>query len=140
MPKTICQSVTLPASAEKLFDMYMNPTIQGAFTGGAVTINAKRGSKFQAFDGMIFGKTLEVVPKHMIVQSWRGKHWKTKDLDSILILTFWPQGKEGRIELIHVNVADHDYEGVKEGWEKYYWKPWREYLEKNERKSAKRAA
>ena len=25
-------------------------------------------------------------------------------------------------------LADSDDEGVKEGWEKYYWKPWRKYL------------
>jgi hypothetical protein len=27
-------------------------------------------------------------------------------------------------------VADQDFQGVNEGWEKYYWKPWREYLQK----------
>ncbi len=45
----------------------------------------------------------------------------------------WPEGKAGRIELVHVNVADHDLEGVNEGWEKYYWKPWREYLLRKEK-------
>ena len=28
--------------------------------------------------------------------------------------------------------ADHDYDGVTEGWDKYYWKPWRAYLESGE--------
>ena len=36
----------------------------------------------------------------------------------------------GRIDLMHVNVADHDVEGVSEGWKKYYWDPWRAYLSK----------
>jgi hypothetical protein len=45
-----------------------------------------------------------------------------------LILTFWPQGYGGRIELVHVNVADGDFAGVSQGWEKYYWSPWRQYL------------
>jgi len=27
-----------------------------------------------------------------------------------------------------VNVADHDVQGVTEGWEKYYWAPWRKFL------------
>jgi hypothetical protein len=31
---------------------------------------------------------------------------------------------------VHVNVADHDFAGVSEGWEIYYWQPWREYLKK----------
>ncbi len=137
MPKTIQQTVTLPAPAEKLFDMYMSPKKHAAIAGGPVSISSKEGSRFRAFDGMLTGKTLLVVPKYMIVQSWRGSHWKKEDIDSILILTFWPEGDRGRIELVHVNVADSDYEGVKEGWEKYYWKPWRELLEKEEREIKK---
>ncbi len=140
MPKTILQTVTLPAPAEKLFDMYMSPKKHSAIAGGPVSISLKEGSKFRAFDGLISGKTLLVVPKHMIVQSWRGSHWKKEDIDSILILTFLSEGERGRIELVHVNVADSDYEGVREGWEKYYWKPWRELLEKEEREIKKSRA
>jgi activator of HSP90 ATPase len=128
MPKTIEQSVTLHAPAEKLFEMYLSPKRHSEITGAPVSISAKEGSRFRAFDGMISGKTLLVLPKYMIVQSWRGGHWKKEEIDSILVLTFLPVGDKGRIELVHVNVADSDYEGVKEGWEKYYWKPWREYL------------
>jgi activator of HSP90 ATPase len=141
MPKTIQQTVTLPAPAEKLYEMYLSPKKHAAITGGSVSISSKQGSRFRAFDGMIFGKTLLVVPKYMIVQTWRGSHWKKEDIDSILVLTFWPEGDSGRIELVHMNVADSDYDGVKEGWGKYYWKPWREYLEKEAvKKPFKRAA
>jgi activator of HSP90 ATPase len=128
VPKTIQQSVTLPAPADKLFEMYLSPKKHGEITGGPVYISSKEGSRFRAFDGMISGKTLMVIPKYMIVQSWRGSHWKKEEIDSILILTFIPVGDHGRIELVHANVADSDYEGVKDGWEKYYWTPWREYL------------
>ena len=34
----------------------------------------------------------------------------------------------GQIDLVHVNVADHDFEDVSKGWEKYYWAPWRKFL------------
>jgi activator of HSP90 ATPase len=130
MPKTIRQSVKLPAPAERLYDMYLDPKVHGAFTGSRVTINSKPGSRFRAFDDMLSGKMLYTVPKRLIVQSWRANHWQPEDLDSILVLSFWPEGDSGRIQLVHVNVADHDYQGVKEGWGKYYWKPWREYLRK----------
>ena len=73
---------------------------------------------------------LYVVPKRLIVQSWRAAHWMPEELDSILILTFWPAEEGGRIELVQVNVADHDAAAVNEGWENYYWNPWREYLGK----------
>jgi len=141
MPKTIEQSVTLPAPAEKLFEMYLSPKKHSEITGGPVSISSKEGSRFRAFDGMISGKTLLVIPKYMIVQSWRGSHWKKEEIDSILILTFLPASEKwGRIDLVHANVADSDYEGVKEGWERYYWKPWREYLENLERELKRKRA
>ena len=74
-------------------------------------------------------KTIQqTVPNKLIVQSWRASHWKKSDLDSTLVLSFRPDPKGGRIQLVHVNVADHDYDDVKEGWRIYYWTPWRKYL------------
>lgn len=132
MPKTIQQTVILPAPAQKLFDMYLSPKIHGEITGGPVIISRTAGSKFRAFGGMITGKTLQVVPKRLIIQSWRGKDWVPEDVDSTLIISFWQDKDGGRIELVHVNVPEYDYDGVNEGWDKYYWKPWREYLRKKE--------
>jgi uncharacterized protein YndB with AHSA1/START domain len=67
-------------------------------------------------------------PARLIVESWRSPHWGPSDLDSTLILTFLPEKDGGRIELVHVNVVDHDFAGVSQGWEKFYWAPWRAYL------------
>jgi len=128
MSKIIQQTVILPASAERLFDMYLTPRIHEAITGAPVIIDYREGSEFQAFNNMILGKMLFVVPKRLIVQSWRAAHWKPEDLDSILILAFWPEEDSRRIELVHVNVPGHDFKGVIQGWENYYWNPWREYL------------
>ena len=129
MSSTIQQTVTLPAGAERLFEMYLDPVVHAAFTGAPVTIEAQPGSAFRAFNGALSGRVLHVVPHRLIVQSWRASHWSPHDLDSILVLSFWPAGAAGRIELVHANVADHDLAGVTEGWEKYYWTPWRRYLE-----------
>lgn len=130
MPKTIHQSVKLPAAADRLYDMYLDPMLHSAFTGGQVTINPVVGSEFNAFEGMLTGRVLALSPKRLIVQSWRGKDWKSEDADSVLVLSFLPEGDACRIELVHVNVPDYEFEDIYQGWEKYYWKPWREYLEK----------
>ena len=130
MPKTIQQSVTLPAPAEVLFDMYMDPAEHAAFSGAPVTIGAAPGSEFRAFNGMLSGKILHVAAPRLIVQLWRSVHFKPEDLDSTLILTFTPAGAEGRIDLVHANVADQDYDGVNQGWEQYYWTPWRQHLQR----------
>jgi len=108
--------------------MYLDPVEHAAFTGGPVTISARPGAPFSAFDNVLTGTILQVVPKRLIVQSWCSPHWGPADLDSTLILTFLPEKNGGRIELVHVNVVDDDFAGVSQGWEKFYWTPWRAYL------------
>jgi len=130
MPKTIQQSETLPAPAAELYRTYLDPRRHAAVTGAPVTIGSKPGSTFRAFGGALSGKVLFTRPGRMIVQTWRSTNFGERDLDSTLILTFWPRGRSGRIQLVHANVADRDVRGVTEGWRKYYWRPWRAYLTK----------
>jgi uncharacterized protein YndB with AHSA1/START domain len=128
MARTIQIAATLPASPDKLFDMYLDPVEHAAFTGSPVTISAQPGASFSAFNNVLSGTILQVVPKRLIVQSWRSPHWGPTDIDSTLILTFLPDKDGGRIELTQVNVVDGDFAGVSHGWEKFYWIPWRAYL------------
>jgi len=128
MRNVIRQSVVLPASADKLFEMYLNPSTHQAITGASVEIGDQRGSEFKAFDGALTGTVLEVIKPRLIIKSWRSFNFMAQDPDSTLILTFTSEGDEGRIDLIHLDVPDQDYGGVKQGWEKYYWAPWRIYL------------
>ncbi len=128
MSRTIQLAASLPASPERLFDMYLDPVEHATFTGSPVTISAHAGAHFAAFNNVLTGTILQVVPKRLIVQSWRSPHWESADLDSTLILTFLPEKDGGRIEVVHVNVVDEDFAGVSHGWEKFYWSPWRAYL------------
>lgn len=130
MPRVIQLAAVLPAPPERLFDMYLDATEYAAFTGAPVCIGAQPGSEFRAFNGSLGGRILHVLPKRLIVQSWRAAQWSADDLDSTLVLTFWPDSAGARVDLVHVNVADADFAGVSQGWEKYYWTPWRAYLER----------
>ncbi len=127
---TIQIAAVLPASPDRLFDMYLDPSQHAAFTGQPVTVSAVVGSPFSAFNGVLSGTILQVVPKRLIVQSWRSPHWGASDIDSTLVLTFLPEKDGARIELVQINVVDSDFAGVCHGWEKYYWTPWRAFLEK----------
>ena len=140
MPRTITLAVVLPRAASRLYAMYLSPREHSAFTGAPVSIGAHAGAPFEAFGGALTGTILQVVPNRLIVQSWRSTQFARRDLDSTLILSFWPDPAGGRIELTHVNVADTDFAGVSEGWSKYYWLPWRAYLEKSGRSKAKKQA
>jgi hypothetical protein len=86
------------------------------------------GSRFAAFGGMLRGRTLMIVPDHLIVQSWRASSWKKYDPDSVLILQFDRVKNGGRITLLQANVAQHAYRNIKKGWPKHYWTAWKTYL------------
>ena len=131
MPRNIIMAASLPAPPEKLFDMYLDAASHAAFTGLPVMIEPRAGGAFRAFDGMLSGTILHIEPKRLIVQTWRSANWPATAIDSVLTLSFWPDKDGARIELVHVNVADEDFAGVSQGWEKYYWTPWRAYLMTN---------
>ncbi|HYB05481.1 MAG TPA: SRPBCC domain-containing protein [Methyloceanibacter sp.] len=128
MPRIVKQSVVLPAPAKKLYSMYLSAASHCRITGGKVTIGARPGAKFRAFGGALQGRILQTVPGRLIVQAWRSTPFRKSDLDSTLILRFSGRGNRGRIDLTHVNVPDHDFRGVNNGWKSYYWKPWRKLL------------
>ena len=128
LPRTIQLAVSLPAPADRLFDMYLDPVEHAAFTGAPVSISDQPGTAFRAFGDVLTGTILQVVPKRLVVQSWRSPHWRPTDVDSTLVLSFLPDGGAGRIELTQVNVVDADFAGFSQGWEKFYWAPWRAYL------------
>jgi activator of HSP90 ATPase len=128
MRRLIVQSVVLPEKAEELFATYLDPVRHEAVTGAPVTVGAAPGAPFSAFGGQLSGTTLSVIEPRLIVQSWRSINFHGGDPDSTLILAFVPEGTDGRIDLIHIDVPEQDYQGVSEGWERYYWAPWRRYL------------
>jgi len=128
MSRNVIIAASLPATPDKLFDMYLDAEAHAAFTGFPATIAARAGAPFRAFNDMLSGTIIHVAPKRLIVQTWRSANWATTAIDSVLTLSFWPEKDGARIELVHVNVPAEDFAGVSQGWEKYYWTPWRALL------------
>jgi len=128
MPRTVILAAFLPATPDRIYEMYFDPKQHAAFSGAPVEIGESPGSAFRAFEGMLSGTILHVEPKRLIVQTWRSGNWPSDAIDSTLTLSFWPDKDGARIELVQANVPDEDFAGVCQGWEKHYWTPWREYL------------
>jgi activator of HSP90 ATPase len=137
MRSVIQQSVVLPAPVEQLFEMYLDPVIHAAVTGFPATIDCVAGAEFRAFGDQLTGNILAVERPRLIVQSWRSTKFDANDPDSTLILSFSGAAEQGsgRIDLVHLDVSEHDYQDVVIGWEKYYWTPWRSYLAAQKGKS-----
>lgn len=135
MAKTIQQRVAFGVPPEKLFDIYLDPEKHSAAIDSQASVSGKVGGKFTALQGALRGRNLAIVPKRMIVQSWRGADWQETDLDSILILTFSKARRGGRIDLVHANVPDRWHAMINKGWNAYYWKRWKAYLDRSSRRS-----
>ncbi|TAL61312.1 MAG: hypothetical protein EPN85_05125 [Bacteroidetes bacterium] len=130
MAKTICQTVVFKnITPEILYGIYTDSRKHGQATGGTAKISAKVGSSYSAWNGYISGKIFQLVKNKMIVQSWRSSDFKAGDFDSTLILQFEKKGNDALVHMVHANVPDHQYHGVKGGWDDFYWKPWKKYLQ-----------
>ena len=71
-----------------------------------------------------------MIKPRLIVQSWRSVNFADDDPDSTLILTFTPEEDgDGRIDLLHLDVPENDFQGVSGGWESRYFTPWLSYLQ-----------
>jgi len=71
-----------------------------------------------------------VIKPRLIVQSWRSVNFADDDPDSTLIISFTPEEDgDGRVDLLHLDVPENDYQGVSGGWESRYFTPWLSYLQ-----------
>ena len=62
MTTPIVESVRFNVSPQELFRIYTDPRKHSAATGAKATVTAKAGRPFRAFDGMLSGRNLLVVP------------------------------------------------------------------------------
>ena len=129
MRTVIHKTVDLPANPGSLFEMYLDSATHSAITGMEAKVAAENDSDFSAFGGLLTGRILRVVSPSLIVQSWRSVSFHDEDPDSTVVISISPAEMGGRIDLIHLDVPEHDYDGVNNGWDDKYFEPWRRYLE-----------
>jgi len=129
MAPTIQQSVRFRTSPQALYQMYVDSKKHSQSTGAPARLRRKVGGKFSAFGGRLEGKMLFLAPGKQIVQLWRASHWKKEDW-SILVLNFSKVAGGAQVDLVHVGVPTYDQKGVRQGWPKYYWRPWKKLLSK----------
>jgi activator of HSP90 ATPase len=129
MTPVIQQSVRFRISPQALYDLYFDSEKHSRSTGAPAKISGKVGGKFTAFGKQLEGRNLFLVPGKQIVQLWRASHWKKEDW-SILVLNFSRVAGGAQIDLVHIGVPSYDHKGVRQGWPKYYWRPWKKFLSK----------
>jgi activator of HSP90 ATPase len=127
--KTLTQKVVFKnTTPEELYEMYMDAKLHAMLTGRPAKITKKEGTKFTAYGDYIKGKNLQLLPGKLILQSWRGKDWKKSDLDSVFMLQFEKNGNDAILNMVHANIPDDQADGIKSGWNDFYWTPWKAHL------------
>jgi len=127
---TIRQTVKFKAGPHEVYEALMDSRKHSQFTGSEAKISRKEGGKFSVWEGSINGKNLELVPDKKIVQEWRSEEEE------------WPKGhyskatfqlKESKrktiLKFTQTGVPLAAYGAISRGWQDYYWKPLKEFLE-----------
>jgi uncharacterized protein YndB with AHSA1/START domain len=120
-------SAVIPASPEAIYDAWLNSDGHTKMTGSPAHATASVGDPFDAWDGYISGKNLELEPGRRIVQSWRGSSYKESDGDSQIEVSFEPVEGGTKITLTHTNVPD-DQASHEPGWTTHYFEPMQKYF------------
>jgi activator of HSP90 ATPase len=120
--------VTLHASAEEIFNAWLSSDGHSTMTGSAAKVDGKVGGAFTAWDGYIFGKTLEMESPRRIVQAWRTSEFPEGTPDSRVEILL-DEARDGtKLTLIHSDMPEGQVESYKQGWEDFYFKPMKEYF------------
>ncbi len=128
MAKTIVQTVDFNVAPSVLYSLYADSRKHSAATGAKAEISGNDGGRCDAFDGSLTGIRLGAIRNRLFVQTWRADDWTSDQPDSVLTLFFETHRKGARLTMVHANIPDEHYAGLKTGWTSFYWTPWKRYL------------
>ena len=116
------------STASEIYNAWLTSDGHSAITGSTAKVDGNIGGKFSAWDGYIFGTTLELMPNQRIVQAWRTTEFAEDAPDSRLEVLFEQIDGGTRVTLIHTNLPEDQADEYRQGWEDFYFKPMREYF------------
>lgn len=122
-------SDVIPATQEKVYHAWLDSKEHGLMTGGSAQVSDKVGETFEAWDGYIQGKNLELEAPKRILQSWRTSEFDDAEEDSLLEILFAAEGKGTRVTIRHSRLPKHGMQ-YKQGWVDSYFIPMKEYFTK----------
>jgi uncharacterized protein YndB with AHSA1/START domain len=127
--ETIEVTAVIPATAERIYEAWLDSAMHTAMTGGDAEVDASIDGEHKAWGGYISGKTLELEPGRRIVQSWYAADFPEGSEPSHLVVTIEADGENARVHLIHSNLPTGTGEGYAIGWQEHYFTPMMAYFE-----------
>ena len=123
-------STTLPATPEEIYNAWLSSEGHSGMTGSTAEIIPEIGGAFKAWDGYIWGKTLEMEPHRLIVLAWRTSEFPEDSPDSHVEILLEGDAEGTKITLKHTKVPEGQGDSYKQGWDDFYFTPMRKYFSK----------
>jgi uncharacterized protein YndB with AHSA1/START domain len=120
-------SIILPATPEVIYSTWLSADGHTRMTGSQANITAGVGAVFDAWDGYIQGRNLQLEYGKRIVQSWRTVEFAEDEPDSRLEITLEPIGTQTRLILRHSSLPSHGRQ-YEQGWIENYFEPMQDYF------------
>ncbi len=112
------QTYIIDAPPEQVWQALTDPAIISQWSDAPAVYSAEVGAAYSLWGGDIGGTIVEVVPGERLVQTWRPGNWTVDD--SVVTFAVSPADGGTRVDLVHENVQDWDYDATNEGWDVYY--------------------
>jgi uncharacterized protein YndB with AHSA1/START domain len=128
MPYDFTLTTVMPASAQEVYDAWLDSLAHTEMTGGEARMSTEVDAEISAWDGYISGRNLHLVPHLRIVQSWRSTKFTDTHEDSVVTLSLEETDEGTLLTLVHSNVPDGQTSYEQGGWEKSYFVPMKAYF------------
>jgi len=121
-------SEIIPAKPSEIYEAWLSSEGHTAMTGSPAKVDGNVGGKFSAWEGYIFGTTLELTLNQRIVQTWRTSEFPDDAPDSHLEVLLEEVAQGTKVKLIHRDMPEDQVDSYRQGWEDFYFKPMKEYF------------
>lgn len=128
MPYAFTLTTAIPASAQEIYDSWLDSLLHSEMTGGKASMSDAIDAEVSAWDGYITGRNLELVPGERIVQSWRTTQFTDEHEDSIVTVTLEEVEDGTLLTLVHSDVPEGQTSYEQGGWQEHYFEPMKEYF------------
>ena len=112
------QTYLISAPVEEVWRALTDPAMIAEWSGSSAIYSAEPEMDYALWDCTISGRILHVHPHERIQKTWKPNNWERAD--SVVTIMLTPIEGGTRIDLIHENVEETDFEGTREGWDIYY--------------------
>ncbi len=120
-------SELIPATQESIYKAWLSSSGHSKMTGSPANVSDVEGETFDAWDGYITGRNIELKSPSRIFQQWRTVEFDDSDKDSNLEILFESEGNGTKVTIRHTNLPEHGMQ-YRQGWIDAYFVPMKEYF------------